>query len=158
MGSATVIATAFALILLMITAYFLVAAVLTTTEIVAYAQQERLDKQEERMRTSININATSVQAPSILYTEIKNDGSAVISDFKYWDVYTGDNTGSPPVHYQIGDNTGEWNISSITPDMLNPGQLDPQEIMNISIKYPDTRPGWVKIATPNGVFASSYVE
>ncbi|MBN2733283.1 MAG: hypothetical protein JXQ82_00280 [Methanomicrobiaceae archaeon] len=157
MGSATVIATAFALILLIITSYFLVTAVLTTAEIVSYAQQDNLNQQEQRVRTSISITNTSLDfSSSTLYTELINDGNVAISEFKYWDVYTGNITGSFPLHYQMGNNIGEWYIVSIEPDIINPGLLDPQEVMNVSIKYPGFYPLWVQITTSNGVSASAY--
>jgi flagellar protein FlaF len=157
MGSATVIATAFALILLIITSYFLVTAVLTTTEIVSYAQQESLNQQEQRVRTSISISNTSLDfSSSILYTEIINDGNVAISEFKYWDVYTGNITGDFPLHYQMGNITGKWNIVSIEPDIINPQLWDPQEVINISVKYPGFYPLWVKVTTANGVSASAY--
>lgn len=158
MGSATVVATAFALILLMVTAYFLVAVVLATAEVVSYAQQEKLNQQELRVKTSISIeNTSAVSLPPVIYAEIKNQGTASISDFKYWDVYTGNSSSDPPVYYPMGSGYSQWNKVSIIPDLINPGLLDPDEIMNISISYPGDKPRWIKIITPNGVSASAYV-
>ncbi|WOF15621.1 hypothetical protein F1737_02425 [Methanoplanus sp. FWC-SCC4] len=156
MGSATIVATAFALILLMITAYFLVGVVLTTAEVVSMAQGEQINQQELRIRTSIGINQTSVLPPETLYVEVINDGKTTISDFEYFDIYTGSNTSKTPVYYQKGDGTGEWNIVSIKPDIINPEQFDPQEIMNISVRYSGEAPAWIQITTPNGVSASAY--
>ena len=58
------IATAFALIMLIITAYFLVGVVLTTAQVVSIAQTDQINKQEERVRTSIDILNTSISSSS----------------------------------------------------------------------------------------------
>ncbi|MBP2132978.1 flagellar protein FlaF [Methanomicrobium sp. W14] len=158
MGSATIIATAFALILLIITAYFLVAVVLTTAEVVSVAQQDKVNLQDLRLRTSIDISNISVnESSSLLYIEILNDGNAEISEYKYWDIYTGNNSALAPLHYMTGNSSGEWSIILIKPDILNPGILDPQETINVSVQYPGQKPLWVQVTTPNGVSASSYV-
>ncbi|MDD4126347.1 MAG: hypothetical protein PHV39_01500, partial [Methanomicrobium sp.] len=60
-------------------------------------------------------------------------------------------------YYLKGDAEGEWNITSISPDIINPGLLDPQEVLNISIRYQGAKPKWVQVTTPNGVSASAYV-
>lgn len=157
MASASLVATAFALIMLIITAYFLVGVVLTTAEVVSTAQADQINQQEERVRTAININNTSIESGSIIYAEIENTGSVVISDIKYMDVYT-INGKSSPIYYSQGTGTGTWSKISIEPDIINPGQWDPKEVMNISITYPGSDPPvWIQVTTPNGISDSTYI-
>lgn len=157
-ASASLIATAFALIMLIITAYFLVGVVLTTAEIVSIAQTDQINQQEERVRTAIEILNSSVSsAESIVYAEIENTGSVVISEIKYMDVYTINYTSNPPIYYTQGSVTGTWSEVSIEPDIINPGLWDPKEVMNISIKYPGDDPVWIQVTTPNGISDSTYI-
>lgn len=157
MASASLIATAFALIMLIITAYFLVGVVLTTAQIVSIAQTDQINQQEERVRTAIEINNSSVAPGSIVYAELENTGSVVISEIKYMDVYTINGTSNPPVYYSQGTGTGTWSRVSIEPDIINPGQWDPKEVINISISYPGDAPIWVQVTTPNGISDSAYI-
>lgn len=157
MASASLVATAFALIMLIITAYFLVGVVLTTAEVVSTAQTDQINQQEERVRTAIEIKNTSIATGSVLYAEIENTGSVVISEIKYLDLYTINGTSNPPVYYTEGTGTGTWSQVSIKPDIINPGQWDPKEVMNLSVSYPGNDPIWVQVTTPNGISDSAYI-
>ncbi len=157
MASASLIATAFALIMLIITAYFLVGVVLTTAQVVSIAQTDQINKQEERVRTSIDILNASISPGSIVYVEMENTGSVVISEIKYMDVYTINGTSNPPLYYSYGSGTGKWTEESINPDIINPGQWDPKEIMNISVIYTGDGPKWIQVTTPNGISDSAYI-
>ena len=157
MASASLIATAFALIMLIITAYFLVGVVLTTAQVVSNAQTEQINQQEERVRTGIDIQNATIVPGSIAYIEIENSGSVIISDIEYLDAYTINGPSNPPVYYSQGSGTGEWDKISIKPDIINPGQWDPEEILNISINYSGDSPIWVQVTTPNGISDSAYV-
>jgi len=156
MASASLIATAFALILLIITAYFLVGVVLTTAQIVSYAQTDQVNQQELRMRTSLSINATNISEGN-LTMDIKNTGSTVIEDFEYIDMYTVNSSANPPVYYSMGEGVGTWGKVTINPDIINPGLLDPDEVMQVNITYIGDEPIWTKISTPNGISVSGYV-
>ena len=69
------------------------------------------------------------------------------------------NTTNPSVYWIKYNGTGVgWNSTILTPDDINPGLLDPDETMRITINmgtydFPD----WVKVTTPNGVSSSKYV-
>lgn len=158
MASASLIATAFALIMLLITAYFLVGVVLMTAEVVSVAQTDQINQQEQRVRTSIEItNSSVISNESLIYAEVENTGSVVISEIKYMDIYTINGTSNPPTYYTQGSVTGTWNMESIEPDIINPGLWDPGEVMNISVKYYGDVPKWIQITTPNGISDSAYI-
>ena len=157
MASASLIATAFALIMLIITAYFLVGVVLTTAQVVSIAQTDQINQQEERVRTSITINNASIAPGSILYAEIENSGSVSISEIKYMDVYTINETKNPPLYIPQGTGTGTWSFNTLEPDIINPGQWDPREVMNISVRYLGDEPVWIQVTTPNGISDSAYI-
>ena len=157
MASASLVATAFALIMLIITAYFLVGVVLTTAEVVSTAQRDQINQQEERVRTAIQIINTSIAPGSILYAEIENTGSVVISGIKYMDIYTISEASNPPTYYVQGTGTTTWSQISIKPDIINPGQWDPNEVMNISLSYSGDAPKWIQVTTPNGISDSAYI-
>lgn len=157
MASASLIATAFALIMLIITAYFLVGVVLTTAEVVSTAQSDQLNQQEERIRTGVSILNTTIDS-GVLYAEIQNTGSVEISDVKYMDIYTINNSANPPVYYARGTGAGTWSLVSRDLDIINPGMWDPKEVINISVRYPGTDPLWMQVTTPNGISDSTYVQ
>ncbi|UUX91819.1 hypothetical protein [Methanoplanus endosymbiosus] len=154
MASASLIATAFALIMLIITAYFLVGVVLTTAQIVSYAQTDQVNQQELRLRTSLSINSANISEGN-LTMEIENTGSTIIEDFDYIDMYTVNSSTNPPIYYSMG--AGSWSIVTINPDIINPGLLDPDEVMQVNITYTGDAPIWAKMATPNGISVSAYI-
>jgi flagellar protein FlaF len=154
MASASLIATAFALIMLIITAYFLVGVVLTTAQVVSYAQTDQVNQQELRMRTSLSINTADISSGN-LTLDIENTGSTIIEDFEYIDMYTVNSSTNPPIYYPMGE--GSWVIVSIIPDIINPGLLDPDEVMQVNITYTGDEPVWAKMATPNGISVSAYI-
>ena len=88
MGSASLIATAVALVLLIITAYVVVGGILATSDIVSMSQTERFRIQEMRMHTSIDILDVQVSNETqTLDLILKNSGNEKISQFKYMDIY-----------------------------------------------------------------------
>lgn len=157
MGSAALIASAIALILLIITAYVIVGGTLATAEIVTLAQNEHIQNQETRMRTSISIVGTSLSGGgSPLLIQLENNGNEPVIDLDNMDVYL--SFGDSPVFHPKGTGSGTWQVVGISPDNVHPGQLDPDEVMNLSVQYSSViSPIWVKVATGNGVYDSSYV-
>lgn len=156
MGTASLIATSIAILLLVITAYVLVSGTIGTAEVVISAQRDATSTHEARLRTSIGINTTLlVPGISTLYILVENTGSEVITDFDHLDIYISD--GGSPVYYPRGAVPGTWSLVTITPDAVHPGQLDPDETMNISVIYAGNDPEWVQVTTNNGIYDSSYV-
>jgi archaeal flagellar protein FlaF len=156
MATASLIATAISILLLVVTAYVLIGGTITTAEIVTTAQSDSAKHHEIRLRTSITVTDTSIETnTSTLSVDVKNTGSETIGDFEHMDVYL--MTDGVPAYYPYGTGDGKWSIQSIIPDEIHPGQLDPEETVRISIRYTDPAPTWVKIATNDGVYDSAYV-
>jgi len=152
MGSAALISSAIALILLVIVAYFLVGTTLTTAEIVGSALDDKVQIQEIRMKTSIDITDLNMGAgDSVLNLLIENTGDEIISDFTHFDVYIVSNSSPYEPEY-----IPKWEKEGISPDLIHAGQLDPGEVMNISVET-TSRPLWVQVTTANGVSTSRYV-
>ena len=161
MGSASLIATAIALVLLIVTAYVVVGAILATSDIVSMSQTERFHIQETRMHTSIDISDITVsQEAHTLDVMVKNNGNEKISKFKYMDIYM-IYSGTQPILIPHTDTPGienTWYVWQITPDVVHPNELDPGETMTMTVTYTaGITPIWIKVATPNGVYDSAYV-
>ncbi|NYT05651.1 MAG: hypothetical protein GKC04_04675 [Methanomicrobiales archaeon] len=157
MGSASLIASAIALILLIITAYVIVGGTIASAEIISYAQAEQVMQQEIRMRTAIEIvGASLTMGGSPLVVQVMNTGSEPVGSLENMDVYLA-MTGAP-THSPYGSGTGTWRVVSFVPDTVHPGQLDPDEVLTISVSYAGvTPPAWVQVTTANGVYDSAYV-
>jgi flagellar protein FlaF len=154
MGAGTVIATAIAITLLIITGYVLIGGTLSTARVVALAQQAAAAKEVEKIHTRIEIlNATTNSTDARTYIEVKNTGSVVLGDFDHMEVYLLQGL-IPRTFTSIPGNY------TISPDGVNPGLLDPDEVANISVSYDQTLgdPTWVKVTTANGVSASKYTK
>lgn len=161
MGSASLIATAIALVLLIITAYVVVGGILATSDIVSMSQNERFRIQEVRMHTFIDIFDIRVSNEAqTLDVIVNNSGNEKISQFKYMDIYIV-YQGTQPILIPYTDTPGidnTWYASQITPDVVHPNEFDPGETMTMTVKYTGGIPPiWIKVATPNGVYDSAYV-
>ncbi len=153
MGTATLVATGIALVLLVVTAYVLVDGTTGTAVTLANAQSEVQALHEKRIRTSISI--LSAEGSNPVYLLVENTGSETVSDFDHIDVFVIEE--SVPERYPRGTGAGTWQLVSITPDLVHPNQLDPGEIMNISIEIGSGTPLWVQLTTGNGVSDSYYL-
>lgn len=161
MGSASLIATAIALVLLIVTAYVVVGGILATSDIVTMSQAERFRLQEIRMHTSIDIfDITVSNETHTLDMIVNNSGDEKISQFKYMDIYM-IYPGAQPILVPYTETPGTentWYASQITPDIIHPNELDPGESVTMTVTYTaGITPFWIKVATPNGVYDSAYV-
>jgi flagellar protein FlaF len=157
MGLGSLIASAIAIILLVITAYVIVGGTIATAEIVALAQEEQAHTISKAMRTSIDIVDVQFDAnASVMYVEVLNAGSEIIAGFDDMDVFV--IYDAEPQYVPAGIGPGTWTAGAITPDAVHPGQLDPEETVNITVACTggDT-PAWVQVTTGNGVYDSAYV-
>jgi len=159
MGGASLIGSAIALVLLILTAYIVIGGILSTTEIVSVAQSDQFHQLETRMRTAIEITDTTIKADNTTYIDLTNSGGEPLLRYEYFDVYALTGTSVEPVYYSYVSSTpvaGQWTCISITPDLIHPEELDPGEVMNISVKCSET-PTWIQITTGNGVYDSVYL-
>lgn len=155
MGAGTVIATAIAITLLIITGYILIGGTLSTARVVALAQQAAADREAEKIHTRIEVvDASTNTTDALAFVEVKNTGSVVLGDFDHMEVYLLQ-SGTPRTYTNL---SGKWTYT-ITPDAIHPRLLDPDEVANISVSYDQALgdPAWVKVTTANGVYASAYM-
>jgi flagellar protein FlaF len=153
MGAGTVIASAIGIILLIITAYFLIGGTLSAAKTAVLAQRDASQQENQRIHTRIEImNASANTDDKVTFIEVENTGSEVIGDFGHMEVYLFQ--GTQP--YTYTNFSGQWNYT-LQRDMVNPGLLDPDEVVNITVPYAGADPAWVKVATANGVYDSAYL-
>ena len=156
MSAGTIIATAIAVILLIITGYILIGGVLSTARTVVTAQQAASQQDAQRMHTQIQIySAMTNTSEHETFVVLNNTGSEIVGDFNHMEVYLLQN-GTP---YMYLNQSGPWNWTyTISPDTVNPGLLDPSEAANLSVPYDPSlgNATWVKVTTANGVYASAY--
>jgi hypothetical protein len=128
-------------------------------------------RDEEIMRTNILVLVTNQTAPDTLVVSLRNNGQTKLGSFNKWDIivhYRGSSgldyvTWLPYTESSPGNN--QWNVrgiymdsSSMTPEVFEPGLLNPDEEMLIGCKLsppvgPDTV-NLVCISTSNGVTTS----
>jgi flagellar protein FlaF len=151
MSAGSLVASGVGILLLVVTAYILIGGALTTTEVMVEAQSNLAAYLEAGMRRAIAIQNTTIDG-STLYVEVKNTGSEPVVEIPSIDVYL-QNEGVP-VYVPYGN----WSTVKIDPDGVHPGQLDPDETLNLSITCPEgAGPTWVQVVTPNGVSGSAYI-
>ena len=158
MAAGTIIATAIAIILLIVTGYVLIGGILSTAQTVVAAQKAAADLETQRIHTRIEIiNASTNTTTEQTFIEVKNTGSEMVADFDHMEVYLLQG-GSP---YAYTDNVSDpmfWTYT-ISPDEVHPRLLDPDEVANITVPYDPLKgsPTWVKVTTANGVYDSKYI-
>ncbi|MGC9434668.1 MAG: hypothetical protein ACP5C4_01070 [Methanomicrobiales archaeon] len=165
MGLGSIVASGLVVLLMLVAVYALVGVTLTTAEVVATAQAEQTVHHETRMHTGITVlDAARVNATSTVYVEVENTGSEpVTGNFSYMEVFLlqgNEISGYETVRYPYGTSGYAWSIVEIAPDIVHPGMLDPDEVLNLSVHYDSSRgsPAWMKVTTPNGVSGSTYLE
>jgi flagellar protein FlaF len=158
MGAATMIATGIAIILLILTGYILIGGTLSTARIVALAQQAAAEREAQRMHTQIRIHSAVTDTSSCqTVIEVNNTGSEVLGTFDRWEVYLLQD-GTPYMYLNRSAGGPNWTYFIEPPDQVNPGLLDPDEVVNITVPYESARGDatWVKVVTANGVYDSAY--
>jgi flagellar protein FlaF len=163
MGVGTVIATAIAILLLIITAYVLIGGTLATAKTAVFAQRAASDEENQRIHTGIMITNASVNSGAEeTFVEVKNTGSEVIGDFHHMEVYLLQNVtpdAYTPYTYTNLPATFNFTYRIDPPDLIHPGILDPDEVANMTVHYDATKgdPSWVKVTTSIGVYDSAYL-
>ncbi|QYZ80252.1 hypothetical protein E2N92_12830 [Methanofollis formosanus] len=159
MGAASVIASAISIVLIVVVAYVVMGGVLITAETVADAQSARLQQEELRLHTGIEITGYTLnQGTSTLYLNLTNTGSEPVLTYDQMVVFTAAANTSPVYYpYEPAGGAGTWSWLTISPDLVHPKQLDPDEAMNLSVRYTGDRPDWAQVTTPNGISDSIYL-
>lgn len=153
MAAATLVATAFGIIIIIVTAYVLAGGTLLTSEVVINAQKDMTDLQVKMLGTSIKVLSTTTDS-SYFYIQVLNDGREPIRDYEHVDVFLYfSSTGWSRFTYQnttppLADHWAKEGV--ILPDTVYPNQWDPGETLNMSVSYSGT-PDYYKIVTANGV-------
>ncbi|MCQ8893854.1 MAG: hypothetical protein NQU46_04405 [Methanolinea sp.] len=162
MAAASLVATAFGIVIIIITAYVLAGSTLVTSEVVSTAQKDMTDLQLKMLGTSMEVVANS-SGGSPLTIEILNTGREPIRNFGYIDVYLYDSSsGWFLFTYRSEPAEGHWTDVSITDgdyteEKIYRNQWDPGEILNMSVSYSGITPERFKIVTGNGI-PNSYKE
>lgn len=169
MAAATLVATAFGIIIIIVTAYVLAGGTLLTSEVAINAQKDMTDLQVKMLGTSMAVIPNTSDGSyyttdgSYLYFFIENDGREPIRDFKHIDVFLYDSaTGFSRYSYEESStpSSGNWSKHQIKriieesyfDENLFINRWDPGEILIIKVNSP-VDPNYLKIVSGNGVTA-----
>ncbi|GEM_PF-2101692 len=161
MAGATLIATVFAVILLIIAGYVLVAGVLKVNEVVVAAQKDITDREVKLIHTSIRINSTSYEG-GIFTVTIENSGNEPINNLTYLDLYLYDSSTQPKLYTYLQDlsTTDHWSRGDLyyldksgIVKFLTGNHVEEGMYLNMSVRT-GTSPTNVKVVTENGIAAS----
>jgi len=159
MAVSEIIGAAVGVILLIIVAYVIVSGTLIAGETMANAQKDLTLRQEARLRTAFTLTDlyNSTGARNLVFGNLTNTGTEIISDFKHMDiiVYDTESGGYEICTYEktITGN-GHWTIIPAADEFIHKGELDPGEVYKIEIHTVGTVPRWFQFTTANGVYAS----
>jgi hypothetical protein len=178
MAGANVIEAAIGITLLIIVSYIVIGSIMTSGEVVSNSQKDITLSQSERLATNINVSyADTYEFDSTSFNHyhvrfrIRNTGNERI-DFTKMGVVIIMTTPDLPNYYRYGSGINyEWNLENLridqscsTPEVVNPGQWDPNEYLCGNVdRVPTSCGSWVcppvvfYAFTGNGVSASRYV-
>jgi hypothetical protein len=126
-------------------------------------------RNEEIMRTNVQVLSASQISGNRLEATLQNIGQTKLADFSQWDIIVHNQDVSDQFHvtwmpYNPSElNSNEWNVKGIytladLPEVFEPGIFNPDEKMIIQIEIdPSVKNGstnQVLITTPNGVTVS----
>ena len=161
MAAASLVATAIGIVLLIVTAYVLVGGTLTATETLMNAQSEMTSARTRILGTSVTITGWNGTVNPLLL-DVENTGSESIPDLEFMDVFLLQD--GLPVRYFYSESgvTGSWSRipgMGISPDLVHPGQWDPNETLHIQVLYQagSPVPVWAEVVTGNGATDSTYL-
>ncbi|MDD1657341.1 MAG: hypothetical protein LUQ41_02655 [Methanomicrobiales archaeon] len=153
MAAATLIASAVGIVILIITAYVVMGGTVSLVEQATTSQKDLTDRQVERINTGVAITGASADdLLKVVFLDVENTGGETVRDPGEMAVFLLHN--GEPVYYT--NSSGAW-WYRISPDTIHPNQLDPDEVMNISVTYTGDEPTWAKVVTENGVYDSAYL-
>ena len=167
MGVGSIIAAIVAVAAILIASNVFITGELLMTDMLTSSIKEMQDTKNEQLKTEIEISNITANGTRIDVT-LCNTGHERIREYSQMDLI---------VHYHPADGNmrvvwlpytngtpgdDEWTVTERSPDMINPGILDPDENMTIRIMadggYPmkHNATNWLQITTPNGVSTSKY--
>ncbi len=146
MGAASLIASAFGIILLILAAYFLAAGAVSTMEVVSSAQKDMTQLQVEMLGTSIDILEKPNATQNPIRVLIENNGREPIRDYSHMDIYLEFETDCSKIPYYEGVGGDYWYSDTLS-------QWDPGEVRNLTVYYSGGTPKAVQIVTANGITA-----
>jgi flagellar protein FlaF len=160
MAVGDLIGAAVGVILLVIVAYLLVGAVVSTAQIVTSAQKSATLLEENQLKTDFSITNATMTGTSDFMCTIDNTGNVPISDFTHMDVIVYDsnsNTYNLYPYSTSSQSTGTWTIVSQGNDVIHGSELYPGNAYIIEVMTTGTSPYWFQITTANGVYASAFL-
>ncbi len=162
MAVSEIIGAAVGVILLVVVAYVVVGSTLFAAETMANTQKDLTLQQEARIRTAFTLTdqVNETEHSYIIYANITNTGTEIISDFKHMDVIVYDKEFGKYefCKYDTAGGTQDtWNIENTYSEFIHPNELDPGEKYHIRIVIKGTQPKWFQITTANGVYASAFL-
>lgn len=166
MGFGTVIASMLSVAILLLASYVCSSGGFYMADVLANSVMEMQENKNEIMKTNIEITNISANEAGI-FVSLNNTGSTKVGDYDYMDVIVKYSNASGIaktmwVPYQGDPDALEnkWTVGNISPDLVNPGILDPGEEMELQILLGDSLENksvnWLLVAAPNGVKASGY--
>ena len=163
MAVSELIGAAVGVILLVVVAYVVVGSTLFAAETMANTQKDLTLLQETRLRTAFvitdQVNKTD-SSSYIIYANITNTGTEIISDFKHMDVivYDKQDNDYKICNYDPVDiSPGHWQFIPPATEFIHPYELDPGEKYQIQIYSDGQVPRWFQLTTANGVYASGFL-
>ncbi|MCD1296041.1 hypothetical protein CUJ83_13640 [Methanocella sp. CWC-04] len=168
MGFGTVVATGISIILLLLTAYVLLVGFSGAIDAMTYSIKEVQNMKNDQLKTEVELTNIVTSGHNITF-ELKNSGNIRITNFTMMDMILTfnrtleDDTKTTywlPYRSVPAVEENAWTETSIYPDMINPGMLDPGETLYgrayINDELWPGSLGWMSITTQNGVSGSSY--
>lgn len=148
-----------ALILLLTGGYVIASGILNIAESTMNSQAEMSSIQDLIHQSQIHIDSTTVgyNTKWWLVVDLNNTGSTTYTgtDFSRLDMYVYQDTGTKTLsRYTKASSPGFSPV--LLNDKINKNMWDPSETLELRINLTDDRiPNWTKIATPNGITAST---
>ena len=169
MGFGTVIAAMVSVSIILLTSYVCSNGGFYMADRITDSVMEMQDNENDILKTGIEITNISTHNETNINVSLNNKGSTKIGDFDHMDVIvnyfdTSDNAKTRWIPYRqsVSKLENSWTNGNITPDIVNPEILDPDEEieLKISLEDPmkDEKKNWIMVVAPNGAKASRYFD
>jgi archaeal flagellar protein FlaF len=164
MGFGTVIAAMISVSIILLASYVCSNGGFYMADVLSDSVMEMQENENEMLKTEIEITSISVDEADV-FVSLHNTGSTKIGDYDYMDVIVKYSNASGTaktiwIPYQGDADTlqNRWIVRNISPDLVNPGILDPGEEMELQIllegSLENESVNWLLVAAPNEAKAS----